>query len=245
MIYFNLEDGLTYDLKNGTFNESGIKKDLVFRFLKGKYSTKEILLRDFLKKGQEKRDISGSPTLKKAFLDDLLEIYEDVKPFTYREAFELEDEAFKAEVFGTVDITDMIKNLGHERIETEGKKVSRKQYDNEGNFTGMKEYDVIFETHRINGEKLGITRRELYAVRCWCTSTNEEHWIWIEQQYKDKPLEAIASTFRIAKNLIPYVKEIKRQGDVLLVELTEDIKPEGEETPLTADQYFEWLTAES
>jgi len=63
--------------------------------------------------------------------------------------------------------------------------------------------------------------------------------------YKDDPLAAIASTFRIAENLIPYIKELKRQGDILIVELTEEIEPKGNVVPLTSEQYFSLLTAES
>ena len=69
-----------------------------------------------------------------------------------------------------------------------------------------------------------------------------------QEKYKDKPLEAVASTFRIHESLIPYIKELKRQGDILLVEMKEgssDIKPEGEIIPLTSEQYFELLTAQS
>ena len=139
----------------------------------------------------------------------------------------------------------MIKELGHKRIKTDGKPVRHKQFDKQGNFTGYKEYDVVYELHEVYGEKLGINQ-SLYAVKCWCTTTNKEHWIWVEDKYKDNVLEAVASTFRIHPNIIPYIKELKRQGDILLVELTEDVKPEGNElVPLTAEQYFTLLTAQS
>jgi hypothetical protein len=69
--------------------------------------------------------------------------------------------------------------------------------------------------------------------------------LWIEDQYKDSPLEAVASTFRIHENLIPHIKEIKRQGDILLVELNQDVEPQGNIVPLTAEQYFGFLTAQS
>jgi hypothetical protein len=87
--------------------------------------------------------------------------------------------------------------------------------------------------------------RDLYAVKCWCTTTQKENWLWIEKKYKDDPLAAIASTFRFHENVIPYIKELKRQGDVMLVEMKKEVHPEGEIIPLTADQYFNLLTAES
>ena len=102
----------------------------------------------------------------------------------------------------------------------------------------------MYETHEINGEKLGIEDK-LYAVKCWCTSTNKEHWIWIDEKYKDDPLNAIASTFMVHENVIPHIKALKRQGDLLLLEMEEDVKPEGEMVSLTKEQYFGLLVAQS
>jgi hypothetical protein len=138
----------------------------------------------------------------------------------------------------------MIKQLGHTRIATAGRPVKHKQYSKQGEFLGFKEYDVIFETHEIDGRKLG-TWQPVHAVRCWCTTTDNEHWLWIDSTYKDDPLEAIARTFYIHENLVPYIKELKRQGDILLVELTQDVDPRGNMVSLSKEQYFGLLTAQS
>lgn len=177
-------------------------------------------------------------------INGLIEKFKEVKPFTYKEAFEITDDQFRIKVFESIDIVDMINNLGSKRLKTDGMEVKHKQYDDAGNFTGYKTYDVIYEVHEVSGEKLGLDDCS-YALKCWCTSTNQEHFLWIEDKYKDNPLEAVASTFRVHKNLIPHIKEIKRQGDVLLLELTKNVKPEGEIVPLTAEQYFGFLTAQS
>jgi hypothetical protein len=242
-INLQFEDNLSLNPVTQEWN-GNISKDLVYRYLKGKYSTVGRLKKNWLLEGDPDRDMSSSSAAKKIFLDDLVEMYDDIKPFSYKEAFEIEDNDFKSKVFGTVDITEMIENLGHERIETAGKRVSRKQFDSEGKFLGMKEYDVVYETHEVYGKELGL-RNNVFAVKCWCTSTEDAHWIWIDNAYKNDPLAAIASTFRIAENLIPYIKELKRQGDIMIVELTEDVTPEGNVVALTPEQYFGNLTAES
>lgn len=177
-------------------------------------------------------------------LDEMLDAYDDAKPFTYSEAFKLKNQEFQALVFGSINITEMIENLGYKRIATEGIKVKHKQFKPNGDFDGYKEYDNVYEVHEVSGKKLGI-EENLYVLKCWCTSTDKEHWLWIEDDYKNKPLEAVASTFRIHENLIPHIKEIKRQGDVLLVEMKKDVKPDGDIVPLTADQYFSLLTCQS
>lgn len=181
------------------------------------------------------------------FMEELLDLYDHVEPFTYLEAFKLDNAQFQSSVFGSIDITEMINSLGNERIKADGKLVKHKQFDVEGNFTGYKEYNNIYETYRVFGKGLNLDE-DLYAIKCWCTSTDKAHWLWIDDTHKDNPLEAIASTFRIHENLIPHIQELKRQGDILLVEMKEgvdEIEPEGQIVGLTADQYFELLTAQS
>jgi hypothetical protein len=177
-------------------------------------------------------------------LVEFKECYDIVKPYSYTEAFKLTSEIFKSIVFGCIRVPEMIRELGHTRIATAGRPVKHKQFSKSGEFLGYREYDVIFETHRVNGSKLGLLE-SIYAVRCWCTSTDNEHWLWIDDQFKNDPLEAIARTFFIHENLIPHIKELKRQGDILLVELNSDIDPRGEMISLSKEQYFSLLTAQS
>lgn len=237
MINISLQNGLKYSVDNNVFELCSISEGI--KYLKGIYTNKE----RFLERYYKPQYLYNNEYLN-ILLDDLLNKYDDAKPYTYAEAFVIKNEAYKSLVFGSIDINEMINNLGHTRINTAGKQVKHKQFDNSGNFIGYKEYDNVYETHAINSNKLGLTE-ELYAVKCWCTSTNKEHWIWIEDKYKNDPLEAIASTFRIHENLVPHIKELKRQGDILLVELNNDIEPEGNIISLNSEQYFSLLTAQS
>jgi hypothetical protein len=178
------------------------------------------------------------------FFDSLAEMYDKVEPFSFKESFELEGREFQALVFSSIDIPQMINELGATRIKTDGIEVNHRKYDTEGNFTGTEAYHNVYETYEIDGKKLGIDE-SLYAVKCWCTSTNKEHWLWIDDQYKNDPLTAIASTFVVHKNIIPHIKALKRQGDILLTEMDSDVKPEGEMVSLTKEQYFGLLVAQS
>jgi len=174
----------------------------------------------------------------------MLDSWDDVTKFSYEEAFKLDNQSFQRMVFTSVDIADMMEHLGKERVATDGKHVSRKIFNDEGEYTGDKEYDNVYETYRIDGTELGL-RTSIYAVRCWCTSTENEHWLWIDEQFANDPLSAIASTFHMHSNVIPHIKELKRQGDIMLVELDEDVTPEGESRPLTKEEYFGLLTSET
>ena len=212
------------------------------KYIKGVLTNKERLINQFVNPIKETSERTGWETDK--FINDVINMYDQVEPFTYVEAFKIEDQQFRATVFGSIDVTEMIETLGAKRIATDGKHVNQKVYSESGEFLGYHEFDNIYEVHEVSGEKLGL-EENLYALKCWCTTTNKEHWLWIEDQYKDSPLEAVASTFRIHENLIPHVKEIKRQGDILLVELNQEVEPQGDIVPLTAEQYFGFLTAQS
>lgn len=235
MINFNITKEITYELNSKKFN-LGTSTEIV-RYLKGVHKSKGLFEKYFLSK------LKNSALVE--LREELSDIYDVVKPFSYSEAFLIKNDQFKAIVFGSINIGEMMEELGTIRIKTEGKLVKRKNYSKSGEFLGWVENNVIFETHEVNGNKLGLNDEKLYALKCWCTTTNKEHWLWIDGQHKNSPLDAVASTFVINANLVPYIKELKRQGDVLLVELTEDITPSGEMISLTADQYFDKLTAES
>jgi len=212
------------------------------KYIKGVLTNKERLINRFIKPIKETSEKSGWETDK--FINNVIDTYDQVEPFTYAEAFKIEDPQFRATVFGSINVSEMIETLGATRVATDGKHVNQKVYSESGEFLGYHEFDNINEVHEVSGEKLGL-EENLYALKYWCTTTNKEHWLWIEDQYKDSPLEAVASTFRIHENLIPHIKEIKRQGDILLVELNQDVEPQGNIVPLTAEQYFGFLTAQS
>jgi len=181
------------------------------------------------------------------FCNNLLSLYDELNYYNISEAFMVKNDTLRFLIFSTMDIGEMISGLGFKRIAVDGKTTNQKRYDINGNYLETIEMSNIYEIYEVSGEKLGIDEN-VYALKCWCTTTEKEHWLWIDEEYKNDPLSAVASTFRIHKNLIPYIKEIKRQGDILFVEMnenSENIKPDGEIVPLTAEQYFKFLSAQS
>lgn len=244
IIYNKNNVNLTLNVETKTFMTDVSNTEIV-RYLKGIFTNKSRFKSRFVDEFGRAFKETNDPDFKcEDVMEELLGIYNDVEPYSYSEAFRLENREFQAMVFGSINITDMIQELGCTRLKVDGIQVKHKTYKPNGEFDKIVEYDNIYETYEVSGEKIGL-EENLYAVKCWCTSTNKEHWLWIEDQYKDNPLEAVASTFRIHANLIPHIKELKRQGDILLVEMKEDVTPEGEIVPLTSKQYFELLTAQS
>lgn len=232
---------LKYQVSSNSIKSIGNKNAL--RLLKGIYTNKVRFIERYL-------SIYQNIELLKPLCNYFLENYDKTLPFTYKEAFEIDDANFQKMIFNTIDINDLIRNLGATRIKSDGREVTRKCFDKYGNSLPNNNYHAIYETYQIDCTKLiGAEFTDLdyfaYAVKCWCTSTNKEHWIWIESTYKDDPLEAIASTFRFHENVIPHIKELKRQGDIMLVELHEEVSPKGKIIPLTTEQYFKFLTIET
>lgn len=248
MIKIHMTNRIIYNLESEDFN-NGITFDQMIRYFKGAFSTKERFLKNFCMEGaKDTKDDLTKFDLLEPFMEKTLAVYDDVEPYTYTEAFALENDEFRALVFETIDVAEMMKHLGNKKIATDGIEVKRKQFDVDGNFIGYDSKHNIYEVYEVSGDKLGLKDQTMYAVKCWCTTTNNEHWIWIDQKYKNDPLSAIASTFWVHENVIPHIKELKRQGDIMIIELTDEglnVKPEGKEIPLTKEQYFELLTTET
>lgn len=238
-VYFDTETNSMVGCTNSEF----------LRYLRGIHTNYERFTNRYVTpllqkiEGLKEHSVEEYDSVKK-FVDFLSENYNDAKPFSFKESFELPGREFQALVFSSINISEMISELGATRYKTDGVEVKHRKYDNDGNVVGEEEYHNIYEVWEVNGEKLGLNEN-LYTVKCWCTSTNKEHWLWIEDTYKEDPLEAIASTFRVHENIIPHIKCLKRQGDLLLAEMETDVVPEGNIVPLTKELYFKLLVAQS
>lgn len=241
-IEIHTSHNITYNWK--LHHVKSIGNENALRLLKGIYTNKARFIERYL-------SFYENIELLRPLYNYFLKNYDKALPFSYKEAFEIEDENFRNMVFSTIEISDLIRNLGATKIKSDGREVIRKCFDKYGNSLPNKNYHVVYETYEIDCTKL-IRNIEStdpncfgHAVKCWCTTTNKEHWIWIEPAYKDNPLEAIASTFRFHENIIPHIKELKRQGDIMIVELHKEVNPKGQIIPLTAEQYFKFLTIET
>ena len=241
-------DLLNFDVSNGYF-EVKVDELLLVKYLKGAYRGNKPRFEErfinYFEKAFKAYDIEESLYL----LDNMKYLWDLTTTFTYEEAFKVKNSTFKSIVFSSIDIREMIDNLGAVRIKTEGKDLINKvwnQYKQEFESTP---YSVIYELYHVNGEKLGINNSTLPVVKCWCTTTNEEHWLWVDNDSfkNNSPLEAIASTCKIYKSMKNKIKHIIRQGDVFLFEMLEDVEPsENEEIiNLPMEEYFRLLKSQA
>jgi len=242
-------ENLDFNTDTCTFSVS-VDEVLITRYLKGTY------------RGNKPRFIERfSSQFKKMFkcygveefsyiISNIEYLWDFVEPFSYKEAFELESAQFKALVFSSIDIREMIENLGATRIKVEGKELINKTWNEYKQEFENISYTAVYELFHVNGKKLGINDESLLpVVKCWCTTTNEEHWLWVDNDSfsNNSPLEAITSTCVIYKSMLGKIEHIIRQGDVFLFEMNEDVNPsENEELiTLTMNDYFSLLKSQA
>jgi hypothetical protein len=144
-------------------------------------------------------------------------MYEAVR---YEQIFNLKSNRLKQICFEFLSPAELMKGLGAERIKVAGIEMNYFQYDSLGNKTPITKYNIYETYHTTEHKKHNLD--EIHAVKCWCSTTENEHWIFIEEQYASEPLAAIASTFRIPTDDISRIKCIKRQGDILIAELKDE-----------------------
>lgn len=184
--------------------------------------------------------------------DDILKFYQwlwdNMRSYTYKEAFELSDAVFRAKVFSVIDVPSMVKELGHKRINTDGIELTNRVFNIVTGEFEDEPMSQVYEIHKVDGAKLEIDD-DLYAIKCWCTSTDQEHWLWTDRisNGENIALKAIASTCMIYKPMLGKIKHIIRQGDVFIFEMTEEVEitEEDEVVTLPYEEYFKLLKSQS
>lgn len=230
-------------IENAPSYEDGAK------YLKTKFnSNKNRFIERYLKSQLIDLEVNNLPNAKE-ICDFYYNLWDDVKPFSYAEAFAIENTMFRSEVFSVINVPEMIENLGHERIKVEGISLKNKIYNEFKEQFETIDFEQIYELHKIDGTKLGL-EESLYAIKCWCTSTDAEHWLWIDGNMGEQqnPLKSIVSTCKIYKSMIGKIKHIIRQGDVFLFEMLDDSympSPDEEIVSLGTNEYFGLLKSQS
>ena len=113
-------------------------------------------------------------------------------------------------------------------------------------------YNILGVNENATQEEIKKSYKKLAVQHHPDKGGNEETFKKISEAYdtlgdenKRRNYDNQKNTFFVHENLIPFIKELKRQGDILLVELKQDVEPRGQMVSLSKDQYFELLTAQS
>jgi len=210
-------------------NRSGYDLTTALRLWKTKYQDD---YRDFQK------DVITHESLKDfdAFVQ---ECWDSVVPVTVEEALQIENTEERRTYFDAIGIEKLFKGLDPKLLDKQTIKKKRVRWDDE-----FKEYthefEDIYELYEIEATKMFKTDRwgneprdHIYAVRCWCTTTNREYWLYVprwaalgeswwssseDERAKPDAIRAIAWTVRLDVP-IGHVDRIYRQGDIIVAKI--------------------------
>lgn len=250
-----------FDFRKATYNVSGIRDlglDQAMRLWRAKYETIEHFRRGVVK----------SPLLNE-FYEFMMEMWDDIKPVSIEEAFQQKNAELRRVYFECIGVVNIFKQLDPEMVDRQVIKKKRASWDDD-NVEIEYEFEDVYELYRIPSKKLfGDAESNwqfrgddvfVYAVRCWCTSTAREYWLYVNDdaaihedeisigrgRARQKPqkfdaIRAIAWTIRIG---IDKPEKIYRQGDVIIAKAA----PRAKEVALyhlNRQQYLELMYSES
>jgi hypothetical protein len=228
-------------------NQGGFKLSEALKLWKAKYP--EFI--DF------KKDVITNPSLED-FGKFVEEYWNSISPATVEEALRQENTETRRTYFDCIGVQKLFKSLDPKVLDRQVITKKRANWDDE-NKEVFRTFEDVYELYEIKGTKLfekdrwGREPNPVYAVRCWCTTTNREYWLYVNQEaatgqrwWGDDPkkadaIRAIAWTIRID---ITNPERIYRQGDIIVVKKSENSE---ERNPyhLDKDQYLQLMYSET
>ena len=186
-------------------------------------------------------------------------VWDEIRPFTVKDALGQSNTEIRRIYFDCIGVQKIFSELQPERVDKQTINKVRIGW-NDKNEPVRKEFEDVYELYKIDGEKLfdkdrwGREPNPVYAVRCWCTTTNREYWLYVPLEAatgrrwafsNEKPeydaIRAIAWTIRIdVKN--PEV--IYRQGDIIVVKVPDNAEV-CSERHITKEEYLNLMYSES
>jgi hypothetical protein len=189
-----------------------------------------------------KKDVITHPSLEDfgKFVESL---WADIQPVTVKEALAIPNTEIRRTYFDCIGVRKLFAELKPKLRDKQVIKKKRANW-NEENQENFRIFEDVYELYEIEGKKLfekdrwGQQPNPVYAVRCWCTTTNREYWIyvnteaatgrrwWGDDSKRDfDAIRAIAWTIRLD---ITHPEKIYRQGDIIVAkksDKSEEITP--------------------
>lgn len=176
--------------------------------------------------------------------------WNDIPELTVQKAFKEENIEMRRLFFKAIGVTELFEGLKPTLVDTKTLEKDGVSWLPDGTEVPVKMKDT-YELYKIDGDRLfpeektswRTANATIYAVRCWCSTTGREYWIYVPRNIGERndALEAIAWTVQLN---ITNPEYIYRQGDVILAKhssTSQECRP----YHLEAKQYVELLKAES
>lgn len=185
------------------------------------------------------------------------EMWDSIRPVEVTEALAEKNLERRRVMFDCIGVAKLFAALQPELLDRQviSKKRTRWDLNNEAY---QHDYQDAYELYRIDRKKLfgtdgNTARSDAFAVRCWCTTTAREYWIyvpsaaaypnfdrWAERQTGDA-IAAIAWTIVLD---ITDPECIYRQGDIIVAKKSKSSKPTTQ-YHLNSEQYLKLMYSET
>jgi hypothetical protein len=196
----------------------------------------------------------------KPFRDFVYEMWNDIQPVTVQNALEQANQEIRRTYFDCIGVQKLFQELAPELKDRQVIKKKRTRWDSK-NDPWEHEFEDVYELYEMPGDKLFVKDRwgnspdPVYAVRCWCTTTDREYWLyvptraatgqnWVSRGQKADydAIRAIAWTIRID---VEDPERIYRQGDIIVVKYKDETKETNVEKHLTKEEYLQLMYSET
>jgi hypothetical protein len=198
------------------------------------------------------------------FRDFVHEMWENIEPVTVQEALAVQNTEERRTYFDCIGVEKLFKELQPTLRDKQVIKKKRTRWD-DNNDQYQYEFEDVYELYELDGTKLYETDRwgrapqPVFAVRCWCTTTNREYWIYVNEEAatgrrqffwpdQNKPMvydaiRAIAWTIRLD---VSHPERIYRQGDIIVAKISR-AETESSVQPyhLSKEQYLNLMYSET
>lgn len=254
---------MKFDYANARYAASGLtglSLSDALKLWKTKYPSYEHFVKDGIKLNQNKSLTE--------FCDFVKEMWDDIVPISVEDAFRETNLERRRCYFDCIGVVKIFASMKPTLLDKQVIKKVRTRWDKDN-----KPYEYVFEDtyelYAIDAKKLfdGVASSRVSflesnntfftAVRCWCTTTNREYWIYVPEdecmldnarawntpfdKRKYDAVKAIAWTIRIG---ITNPKRIFRQGDIVVAEAS-DNSVECRDYHLSKEDYLNLMYSES
>jgi len=219
--------------------QAGQNYETALRCWKTRHKTYDVFLREVITHDSMKE-----------FAEHVQPIWEDIKPLTTTEAFAERNIEQRRLIFSCIGIEAMFKQMEPELVDRQEIDFKNKRWDKDDKpyFENIKD---VYELYKIKGDKLfpedtdwRRQNSDTYAVRCWCTTTGREYWIYVPlwEGQKNDAISAIAWTMQIT---ISHPEYIVRQGDIIIAKASENSTEYSRPRHLTKEEYLTLLQSQT
>ena len=188
------------------------------------------------------------------------ECWDSIKAVTVKDALAIPNTEIRRVYFNCIGVQKLFKELDPILRDRQVIKKKRTKWD-DNNDPQEYTFEDVYELYEIEGKKLFDKNRwnqepnPVFAVRCWCTTTNREYWLYVNDQAalgdtrwpldKDKKYDAIQAIAWTIRLDVENPERIYRQGDIIVAKIGENTKENLWPRHLSKKDYLKLMYSET